>query len=821
MSEAWKGTGLRMVRLSQAAPDERRVLLEAYAREVYLPAFPDERIREDTSYWLNLLGSDPWPDPPQPLLDVILAIEGERILGGATIELYRTARAGFLTYIAVAEDARGKGIGRRLVAAARAWLDAVGGPDVPMLAETERFRDTGNEAEREATAIRQRRLSGLGARRVDFDYVMPPLRPGLSPHRLHLLALGEPPVEDQPIAAATVAVLVKELAAALGADLNAHPDTAAMMAELDRTEALALRPLPDRRFIEAPVFTGLDSTSFSYAFELSRIEAPDHDGRRKAFRLRAIHDDMARRHKQAYRALLKPIRSFLDDVTTGPAGANGRPLFFAASGAPDTSRERGVTLVRPPDWTYEYEDETTRLTAPGGKEVAFRLADSFCAFESGRLFYILSLTQPLRPEDSGDDEPDPIDEYGVLQLQQLAIHPETLGRDAGYLGFRLAGGDKPLSLIDLARLRLKSLEAADGEGISAVPAVVERYGLLSGKPSAAIDLARLRGLCVGIDNSDMFACSRRALQLEKHWRGEGCGAPPPVDLDETWRGTPSSGGGAIGLHCQPDNAFSRSLLVYAGIAQGVPDFPYQDESEVHDSTRATARSAESALHVHPRFMLEIAENWRSFEIGRPAIGTCPYLLLKWMVAVHDELIVTDMERRLDDTIYGGSVAIGQAVPLDDVRAAMEGAASFRTGHTRMVERNLGRRLELFRWTSIHRSGNLFRYPRERESLQAIQEAMGTDERFRNAHDLVDRLESLIEDVTSLRSAYAERRTNIMLAIIAVLSIISVAHDFDSEIGGDEGVGLYFKLFAGIALVIVAGILVAGPIRHSMWGKRSD
>ena len=232
---------IRAVRLSRTAREERRALLAAYEREVYTPAFPDPEIREDPSYWLKLLESDPWPAPPQPLLDVILMIDGQNhILGGVTIELYRRAEVGFLTYIAVAEAARGGGIGGRLVAAARAWLDEVGGPDIPMLAETERYEDAADDVEREATVLRQRRLAGLGAQMVDFDYIMPPLRPDLHPHRLHMMIFGGP----DGMSGARVLGLLEELAHALGTDLDHFEETRAMAAALESDPQLALRPLP-------------------------------------------------------------------------------------------------------------------------------------------------------------------------------------------------------------------------------------------------------------------------------------------------------------------------------------------------------------------------------------------------------------------------------------------------------------------------------------------------------------------------------------------------------------------------------------------------
>lgn len=232
------------VRLSQAHPEQRRALIASYRRDVYEPAFPDASIREDPDYWLGLLDSPEYPPPPQPLIDVVLLVgPAGAVVAGVTIEFYRTAGCGLLTYISVAPHLRSAGLGRRLVETARTTLDTMAGTDVPMFAETERLEDAHDEAEREETILRQRRLAGLGARLVDFDYVMPPLRPDSEPHRLHLM-LFDPGQRHASVPAARVAALMRELAAALGADLAADADTRAMMAMLDRSGALPVGPLP-------------------------------------------------------------------------------------------------------------------------------------------------------------------------------------------------------------------------------------------------------------------------------------------------------------------------------------------------------------------------------------------------------------------------------------------------------------------------------------------------------------------------------------------------------------------------------------------------
>src|SRR3546814_11534181 len=101
---------------------------------------------------------------------MLLLDSHDRPVARMTIEYYRTAQAGLLTYIAVAEGARGKGIGRRLIGAARDWLDRTADRDTPMLAETERHQDAHDDEERAETDLRQKRLAGLGARMPDFDY---------------------------------------------------------------------------------------------------------------------------------------------------------------------------------------------------------------------------------------------------------------------------------------------------------------------------------------------------------------------------------------------------------------------------------------------------------------------------------------------------------------------------------------------------------------------------------------------------------------------------------------------------------------------------
>ncbi|MDC7809717.1 GNAT family N-acetyltransferase [Sphingomonas koreensis] len=242
MADRLDGPALQAVRLSAIDSASRDALLRRYEIQVYGPAFPDAEIREDPAYWRGLLDADPYPPPPQPLIEVLLLVDpAGDVAGGVTIELYREANAGLLTYISVDATRRGQGLGKRLIAEARAALDRMGSPATPMFAETERLEDARDEAERAATVLRQRQLAGMGARWVEFDYVMPPLRTDTLPHRLHLMLFGGP---DR-VPAATILALLDELARALGTRLDAFQDTSAMASWLASADMLPVKPLPE------------------------------------------------------------------------------------------------------------------------------------------------------------------------------------------------------------------------------------------------------------------------------------------------------------------------------------------------------------------------------------------------------------------------------------------------------------------------------------------------------------------------------------------------------------------------------------------------
>lgn len=555
-----------------------------------------------------------------------------------------------------------------------------------------------------------------------------------------------------------------------------------------------------RDFSERPVFDDIGVGSFSFAFEL-------HPGRkdRQAFRLNEVSRALG---EELSEALISPFASYLDDVTTGATGRNGRPLIFLATApktdSPVDAPEPGpsVDVRRDPQWIYEAEGLDKRLYVdPGRLDHKLLLRDAFCAFKSGRIFYILSLALPNRSRQ-------PIDEYFIIQMQRLAMDPE---RRTG-LSF-LYPGNSEGTLIGLTRARLAELVAQpEDEPLSGLRRIVQDMGLLDQDEIAALSNAdlerdqasgtetdagradgrhrilRLRGLCIGIQNEALMEAARRACRKFGHGQPaetDGkAGAPEPAG--ELVRPVPTGEDEGVRLPLHNDND-DRGMFALSGLTQGVADFGLQDSDELKDATCPANQSVGYVLFAHPSFLLEIARDWRALVRCRNSIGNCPYLTLIWMAAIHADLLVAELERGIDDMVYQSDRKRGfRAVALGDLRDALQGSRHlFASSGERLLRDNLQQRLALVGNALMHQSSTLFRYPKEKGDLAATLEVMGTTARFERAQLLLEKVEDLVEDVIDQRRSYTDQLTNALLLALALLGILGIpkmVQEFDQTVG---------------------------------------
>jgi hypothetical protein len=547
-----------------------------------------------------------------------------------------------------------------------------------------------------------------------------------------------------------------------------------------------------RDYSERPVFGDIGIGSFSFAFELYPSKQD-----RQAFQLEEVWRGLG---PELRKALIGPFASYLDDVTTGKPGRNGRPLIFLAK-PPET--RLAVDVRRDPQWIYEAEGLSKRLHVdPGRLGHKLLVRDAFCAFRSGRLFYILSLALPRR---SGQ----PIDEYFIIQMQRLAMDPNA----AAGLSF-LYRGAADATLIGFTRARLAELVAEPRNApLSGLRRIVEDKGLLDRDEIEALrhaelesddtaarsnpgggaghhGIVRLRGLCIGIVNEALMEAAQRACRKFGHGQpAEGeAQARRPGRVRELVRSLISreveDEPPSLPLH---NDGQGRALFALSGLAQGVADFGVQDPGELRDATCPANQAEGYVLFAHPAFLLEIARNWRAVVRCRHSVGTCPYLMLIWIAAIHADLLVAELERGIDDMVYQSERKKDfRAVALGDLRDALQGAHyPFAANGERLLRENLQQRLALVGNALMHQSSTLFRYPKEKGDLAAALEVMGTTARFERAQLLLEKVEDLVEDVIDQRRSYTEQLTNALLLTLALMGIIAVpkmVQEFDQAIG---------------------------------------
>jgi len=201
---------------------ERELLCNEFFSNVYRDAFPKRDQIETPDVWLPLINRD--QPPPSPVLHLIVArkrplTEGiSGVVGGIVIEYFRHSRVALATYLAVAPEERGRGLGRRLLARAIEEVSVDNGGTRPVVfAEVERPEAQLNDSDRRSAEARLSMIAALGGHKLGFEYIQPWLGADQKPIEDLMLVLLAPngQVPDS-VPTATVEAFLDEFFGSLG-----------------------------------------------------------------------------------------------------------------------------------------------------------------------------------------------------------------------------------------------------------------------------------------------------------------------------------------------------------------------------------------------------------------------------------------------------------------------------------------------------------------------------------------------------------------------------------------------------------------------------
>jgi hypothetical protein len=205
-------------------------------------------------------------------------------------------------------------------------------------------------------------------------------------------------------------------------------------------------------------------------------------------------------------------------------------------------------------------------------------------------------------------------------------------------------------------------------------------------------------------------------------------------------------------------------LFLSGFIQNIVDFMNQDASEVLDSTDpvypATPEQEEESFFIRyasQRSITQFVPGSRSLNIGNDFIGTCPYVFLVHVLAMHNEFLVRDYERQTE--------ALTLDIETSNAEQRLSRAAdrfyAFRTGDYTKYQK--------------YKYANVFRYDTERDLFEAVEARRGTHRKDEYLNSIVTNLEAQTRDLEGRLRSKVDRQFSLLLAAVGVFSVLQVLY----------------------------------------------
>ena len=560
---------------------------------IYDAAFPIASEREDPAEWPARMSdarpaNEPWMD-----LVVLVAGDGEAVLGGVAFEYYPQSRCGLLTYIAIDPAARGHGLARPLAERALAGLrdaaHAHGAALAAALAEAERPERL-DPADPDAVRTARRRLAilaRLGARRLQVDYVQPEL-PGGDGRADHLMLLRLDH-DAAPLDTAALRAFLVEFYRALGvADPENDSDLKACLLECG----------PDVPAV--------------------RLEAPLLEFHDAAVCLHAVSHEPRSAEPALHR--MCPIFGSMEGDLLSYAFQESRPFLshcitHGDEDAPPDSVKLDIEILFPT--VLEYRSEGRReAIACGAPQRRVRGYLNRTRYEAaGRTVWHLT----LRPA-----EGDWFDEYDLIKLIHL-----------------YDGVTEDTQLHRKIRFRVEGAEVGTVEGL--VPAAVRQ--LVGVDITGEVGGAGLDGpMRTGGSGHRGTRPVAGTIELVES-------AEDPRSLTAA---IAAMRGGEVGDWAGRQAGLLRAAC---GVVTGIFDFEEIDLAEAEDTLTATLERDDAFTRIHRRTLFHVTEADRALEATAGTVGISPYLLVPHAVIVLNEDLLREAGARATEVLGDGKVRL--------------------------------------------------------------------------------------------------------------------------------------------------------------------
>jgi hypothetical protein len=161
-------------------------------------------------------------------------------------------------------------------------------------------------------------------------------------------------------------------------------------------------------------------------------------------------------------------------------------------------------------------------------------------------------------------------------------------------------------------------------------------------------------------------------------------------------------------------------------------------------------------YANQRSITQFVPGSRSLESGNDFIGTCPYVFLVHLLAMHNEFLVRDYERQTE------------ALTLDIERFNEQSRLS------RAADRFYTFRTSDYTKYQKYKYANVFRYDTERDLFNAVEARRGHARRT-SLNAIVTNLEAQTRDLEGRLRAKVDRQFSLLLAAVGIFSVLQVLY----------------------------------------------